>query len=456
MRTYQFKKPLFTVLITIIIVATLGVGSFAAAAGLTMRQADVTTVAYREKTEDSLNSSVTTSETAGFDVTKVGATGSDSSDDTQAIQNALDKYDSVYIPDGTYYINVDRMLHLNSGQTLTLSEGATLQAMPTASGYYRIITISNVTDVAVSGGRIVGDRTVHTGSSGEWGMGIAVENGSKDVAISNIAISNCWGDGVFLGDGATVSNVTLDNVVCDNNRRQGLSITNAVHVTITDCTFKNTNGTAPEAGIDIEPDAGYTTSDITIKNTQCIGNAGSGIDLMGLAEYVRDINITESVISDNSGMGLRIYKASEVQVTDTVTSNNFAGIEIPGDASNITFTGVTVTDNHWRGVSFVTSYQSDGCSNIVFESSNFSNNSKSYVNNEDGIRIDLWDASGYIKDVTFSNCQFYDDQSSKTQRYGLTVGFTNNGMSGIVVESSCVFSGNIAGNYLGGNALTVA
>lgn len=393
----------------------------------------------------------------GFSVIKAGATGTDNSDDTQAIQKALNDHNSVYIPDGTYYINVDKALHLKSGQTLTLSAGATLQALPTSSIYYRIIDIKGVTGVTVTGGRLIGDRTVHTGTSGEWGMGIAVECGSKDVTISNIYISNCWGDGVFIGDGTDpVSNVKLENVTCDNNRRQGLTITNAMYVTVTGCTFKNTNGTAPEAGIDIEPDAGYTVSDITIANTQCTGNAGSGIDLMGIAEQVRNITITGSLLSGNSGAGLRIYNAGTVQVTDTVASKNNMGIDITRDASNIKFSGVTVTDNQFRGVSLVTCGQAVGCSNILFEASIFSNNSTGWPNESDGVRVDRWDSSGYIKDVVFRDCQFYDNQVNKTQAYGLTVGFTSGGMSGIVLEKSCTFSGNIAGDYLGGKELTIA
>lgn len=393
----------------------------------------------------------------GFSVINAGATGNDKSDDTQTIQNALDRHDSVYIPDGTYYINADRALHLRSGQTLTLSAGATLQALPTSSIYYRVVDIKGVTGVTVTGGRIVGDRTVHTGTSGEWGMGIAVEYGSKDVTISNIYISNCWGDGVFIGDGTDpVSNVKLENVTCDNNRRQGLTITNAKYVTVTGCTFENTNGTAPQAGIDIEPDAGYMTSDILIENTQCIGNAESGIDLMGLAEQVRNITITGSRLSGNSGVGLRIFNAAEVQVTDTVASNNHTGVEIPGDATNLKFSGVTVTDNQLRGVSLVTYGQSVGCSNILFESSIFSNNSTIRPNDNDGVRVDRWDLSGYIKDVVFRDCQFYDNQLNKTQAYGLSVGLTSGGMSGIIVEKSCAFSGNATGSFLGGDALIVA
>ena len=448
----KYTKSVVTILTTVILTVLIGFGSFAYALG-NRSNSDKT------DTTDTTDTKTTTSaQTAaeGVNVTEYGANGSDKKDDTAAIQAALDKNSSVYIPGGTYYINVDEMLRLNSGQTLTLSDEATLQALPTSSSLYGIIAIFGVSDVTVTGGRIVGDRWSHEGTQGEWGMGIYLGYGASNVEISDIYISDCWGDGVYFGNGDTpISYVTIDNVTCDNNRRQGMSISNAIHITVTNSTFKNTHGTAPEAGIDIEPDPGNTLYDITIQNTQCIGNAGSGIDIMGISEHVDDIDIIECELTDNSGMGLRIYKASDVCVSDTVTSNNFGGIEIPGDASNLEFSGVTVTDNSWRGVSFVTTDQLEGCSEVSFESCVFSNNSKNYPNAKDGIRIDCWDQSGFIRDVTFSNCQFYDDQASKTQRYGLTVGFTSGCMSGIVVESNCSFYGNIVDGYLGGTALRV-
>ena len=38
----------------------------------------------------------------------------------------------------------------------------------------------------------------HTGNTGEWGHGIAVF-GSTNVTIENVDISQCWGDGIYLG-----------------------------------------------------------------------------------------------------------------------------------------------------------------------------------------------------------------------------------------------------------------
>ena len=95
----------------------------------------------------------------------------------------------------------------------------------------------------------------------------------------------------------------------------------------------------------------------------------------------------------------------------------------------------------------VTSGQAQGIEKIVFENSIVSDNGQGQPGADDGIRIDTWDSTGYIKDVKFLNCKFIDDQTTKTQGYGMTVGF-NNKISGIVYDSSCSFAGNINGDII--------
>jgi polygalacturonase len=440
------RKTIITILAVALVAAVLSLGAFAEAA--TASSAGV----VNSKTLTLL--STADAAQSGFDVTKAGATGTDSGDDTAAIQSALDQYDSVTIPGGVYYINADVSLHLKSNQTLTLSDGATLQALPSAQEGYAVIDINNASNVTLTGGRIVGDRAVHQGTGGEWGMGISVENGASNITISNITISDCWGDGVYLGDGASiVRDIRLSGVICDNNRRQGLSITGAAGVTITGCTFKNTNGTAPSAGIDLEPYGEYTVDDITITDTKCIGNAGSGLDIVGGKYAVSNVFVSGSVFSDNAGGGIRAWIARNIQLSDSIIQNNHFGIEFPNDVSNVKCTGLTITGNRSRGVSLVTSSQKGGVSDIVFESTTFSNNSQGSSNIADGIRIDKYDDSGYIRGVVFKGCRFIDDQKVKTQCYGLSVGLSCSGISDVVVDSACVFSGNITGDYIAGDAL---
>ena len=112
-------------------------------------------------------------------------------------------------------------------------------------------------------GTIVGDKHTHTGNTGEWGMGIEVMD-SHNVTISELTIKDCWGDCIYVGEGST--NVLIENCLLDHGRRQGISITAADRVTIKDCTITNVAGTAPEYGIEVEPNGGDVVDHVMIEN----------------------------------------------------------------------------------------------------------------------------------------------------------------------------------------------
>lgn len=76
------------------------------------------------------------------------------------------------------------------------------------------------------------------------------------------------------------------NCSADNCFRQGMSVIQMQHMTIIGGEFTGTNGTAPEAGIDFEPnegDADGSISDILISNVSFRDNSGVGLLLSGVA-----------------------------------------------------------------------------------------------------------------------------------------------------------------------------
>lgn len=422
-------------------------GALAGSEGKSLRLEAIEIVIEKKSASTVTPPTSTAPVTQGKTVKDYGAKGDGVTNDTTAIQTALNENAMVCIPDGTYMINVDKPLLLKSNQTVTLSTNAVLKALPSSNGYNAVIRMSGVSNVNIIGGKIIGERYGHLGSSGEWGMGIQVIQGSNNIKISNMTISDCWGDGIFLGDSPYVSDINIDSVVCDNNRRQGLSITDAKRVTINNSIFKNTNGTLPEAGIDIEPDANQTSENIKITNTQCFGNKGSGLDLMGITGIIQGVEVSGSSINDNSNMGIRLVKASNLTFDNNTVNNNLYGVELEKDVCNALFKNMTITKNKSRGISLVTSGQSQGVEKITFDNTLIANNSQSQPGAADGIRIDTWDSTGYIKDVKFLNCRFIDDQAKKTQGYGMTVA-SNSKISGVGYNSGCSFAGNMYGNMV--------
>lgn len=253
-----------------------------------------------------------------LNVKKFGTKSDGLTDDTKAFQDAIDSLASigggtVVVPAGVYAINARVAIQLKSKVDLYMPDTTSvLKAIPTNASSYIILMIADAMDVRVRGGKILGDRTQHAGTNGEWGMGIGVY-GSSNVLISNMVVADCWGDGIYINDNKTKTQasafVGLKNVISRNNRRQGLSIIKASYILVDSCKFIYTNGTAPQAGIDIEPNYD-TASYITILNTECAYNNGAGIQTYELntanPTVITNLEIHNNHLHHNGTWGGRI------------------------------------------------------------------------------------------------------------------------------------------------------
>jgi polygalacturonase len=89
----------------------------------------------------------------------------------------------------------------------------------------------------------------------EWRMGISLR-GCSDVTVEGLSIEKTGGDGVYIGatqEQPFCRDVTIRDVECVDNHRQGISVISAENLLIENCLFAKTDGTAPQAGIDLEP-----------------------------------------------------------------------------------------------------------------------------------------------------------------------------------------------------------
>lgn len=114
----------------------------------------------------------------------------------------------------------------------------------------------------------------------EWRMGIALR-GCRNVLIEGLRVESTGGDGFYVDGGAGLGwsqDITLRNCTAFDNHRQGLSVISAVNLLVENCVFANTWGTAPEAGIDLEPDSeDQRLVNCVIRNTICENNNGNEI-----------------------------------------------------------------------------------------------------------------------------------------------------------------------------------
>ena len=233
-----------------------------------------------------------------------GAKGDGRTDDTEAIQAAIDDVGgtggTVLVPSGTYMVDAvekKRRLALKSDMTLKLDKGAILKAIPNDSRKYAVLSISDVSNVTVMGGTLEGDRTEHQGKAGEAGMGLRIERGAKDVTVAGVTSRKMWGDGFYVED---AKNTKFCAVTADNNRRQGLSIVAADGVLVTDSIFSNTHGTRPSAGIDLEPDEPeQKIVNIRIQNSKFLNNAGPGIEIAGKRGAVAKVELSRNMFKGN-------------------------------------------------------------------------------------------------------------------------------------------------------------
>lgn len=205
-------------------------------------------------------------------------------DITEKIKPYLISGTHLKLPNGTFFIDPVEGLRTPSNFTLEFSPNTVLKALPTDNTNYAILKVYNVQNVKIISPTIVGERYEHTTTGGEWGIGISIRS-SDNIEVQNAHISECWGDGIYVGELTDVEgvksysqNVTLRDIICDDNRRQGISLISAESFLLENAKLLNTNGTAPQAGIDIEPNAPRNKlTNIRIKNLYTENNVGGGL-----------------------------------------------------------------------------------------------------------------------------------------------------------------------------------
>lgn len=286
--------------------------------------------------------------TKGYDVKIFDAKGDGNTDDTKAINKAISVCSKlnleVYISKGIYRINADSMytgVNLVDNAVINFDKDAIFKASPNKSNFYTIIRIYDVKNVVINNPRIIGDRDFHKGKGGEWGYGIHIEN-AENITINNGIITNCWGDGIYIGNKMydnrqrfSTKKIIINSPYVDNCRRNGISVCMGEDITVKDAVIKNINGTLPQAGIDIEPEWDRGILPIVFNNIKIINPItenckGDGIQLYLnlLADKGLESNI--DIINHNdfgSNTGITFYKtfgvvSGKINISDPIWKNN--------------------------------------------------------------------------------------------------------------------------------------
>lgn len=211
-------------------------------------------------------------------VTEFGAKGSDTLDDTKAIQAAIDHAASsgsgiVYFPKGTYYIfnqKIPGKAVCLLGNNNVSFEGESrdesiLRLKGNQPGFSSIISLLNVQNINITNLTFDGNYLNQATPShpNEHLHGIYMDKVTH-VMIRNCNFYNTGGDGLGMrGVDVPSTDILIENCNFDNNQRNGLTLGSGYkNITIRNCYFGKKIKNSP---IDSEPSSGYC-GDVLIEN----------------------------------------------------------------------------------------------------------------------------------------------------------------------------------------------
>ena len=214
----------------------------------------------------------------------------DAQDDTAAFKAAINSgADEVVVParDRPWIV---RPVSGRSNLTLRFEKGAVVEAKKgafkgTGECMFRFNCCTNVT-VSGYGATLrmhKWDYRAAPYKRSEWRHGLSFLS-CVDVKVEGLTIIETGGDGIYLGVSAndpekTNFRVTIRDVVCERNNRQGISVISAEDLLIENCDLNDTYGTSPEAGIDFEPNyPGQRFVNCRMRKCRMRNNMGSGME----------------------------------------------------------------------------------------------------------------------------------------------------------------------------------
>jgi hypothetical protein len=229
-------------------------------------------------------------------------------DSTRALQAALDSgAETVVVPSlGRPWVlraNITKFgaLQLRSNQKLILEQGVELLAFRgaffgTGDCLVQGTAIENVTVIGYGASLRMWrhDYAAPPYARGEWRAGLSLR-GVRNVKIIGLTIHETGGDGITVGETEMgvkgqvptlwwSENVEIRSCTLHDNFRQGMSVSSAINLSVTDTVFANTAGTPPSAGADLEPwSAHHRLQGVRFSRCTFRNNSGVGVDVFLLA-----------------------------------------------------------------------------------------------------------------------------------------------------------------------------
>lgn len=388
----------------------------------------------------------------GYSVANVmhdyGAAGDGSTDDTTAIQNAINALSTkggiVYFPPGTYLISSD--LIVSNNNIIVLGSGRASTIKPSANSQANCLKISecnNITvrDIQINGNKSnvdqLGAGTQYTKLNGIYITGcddVTIENcyihdyyaggiladSSTNLFIQNNRIKNGIDNGIFLRpspeDVACTTATIVGNIV-SNGSYSGIQCIRSNYITIAgNVSYSNGPSQKQGDGIGLEG-----CSHCTITGNVCYSNGIQGINIRYTNEGGANLGCSHVVVagnecynhtsSDGDAGGIEVNATDDIQVIGNVVDRNYYGININVDGgigvTNAVFVDNSVRNSINRGININLTAQSNFVfsNNVVIGSGsdNFYTNVRVWIQggmfsgaNKEGLILDTAGASGSI------------------------------------------------------------
>lgn len=276
--------------------------------------------------------------TYGVDLVNVktfGAIGDGTTDDTLAINNAINSINKgvIFVPRGTYLLSGP--INLKSDIVLIGEGNATTfkvkDNININDNIIKIVNASNVTlsNFGVDGNRANQDETIYTQYA------VFVSN-TQNVTVDNLNVYNANGVGIQI---YASNNCTVFNCKSHGNRYHGYECEQCVN-----CVFDTSYGyNNARHGIFISPGEVGGTGSInnTIVNCCFNGNTQYGVafavDAQGISIGLSKNNVVENCqINGNGYYGISIYRVDNCVINgNNITNNGAFGIQVYRALNNI-------------------------------------------------------------------------------------------------------------------------
>lgn len=317
----------------------------------------------------------------------------DGTDETSKIQEAINVSVGKVLywnkQSGSKYVT--NPLYLPSNTHIIFQPGAIVEAAPGYKLWDSMFGAKMVDDIIIEGNSATVRMLKHEYTEGEQRHAFYFL-GCKNILIKNLVVKDSGGDAFMAGgwqnDGMLKKsrNIKIENCTLDTHRRQGISLTGHIEdVTIDGCIITNVNGTEPQSGIDIEPNAlGEDIRNVTVKNCTLRDNV-NGILVYNNSYDIKIVNnrlynsnsidvntfypdkvspsveICENIIVDSSHIGINVVDTAEIKVYDNTIINSanrgiYVGSTVEGTVYNVDIYNNKIANPLSHGISITDCY----------------------------------------------------------------------------------------------------